>query len=125
MIIRFLATENLFQDNQTGNMKKIIILSLSFFVIINTSIAQKNGDTSGFPTIENNPHVELQEDYSEFDPDNMNPNVKETESQKQAVIGKRSSFFTDIIYGTLLVILVIIGWNMYQRYISKSVEEIE
>lgn len=102
-----------------------MILLLSFFVFINSNVAQENNDTSGFPTIENNPNIELQNDVSELDPDNMKPKIKSTEERKQIAIGESASFFTDIIYGTLFVVLIIVGWNIYKRYFTKSIEEIE
>ena len=94
-------------------------------MMTNSNWAQENRDTSDFPTIENNPNIELQNDISELDSDNMKPAVKSTEEQKQIEIGQRASFFTDIIYGTLFVIFVIVGRNIYQRYTKTSVEEIE
>ncbi len=101
----------------------LFLLVIIFFQIGSIPLIGQNDIDTTFPTIENNPNINLDQ-LEEAKP---LPKKKEADKKnKTAVsIGKSQSFFTNIIQGLLVVFVGILAWWLYQKWQNKKEKSIQ
>ena len=98
----------------------LLLIAIFFQIWTPTLLAQEGADTT-FPTIENNPNIDI--DRLE-DLDAEPEDIKPKKAKKAATVGESKSFFTNIIQGFVIGFITILAWALYKKWKNKEPETI-
>lgn len=104
----------------------ISTLTLLFLCSLSLFAQGEPSESIEFPTISNNQNINLDDTVQCTNgehPDSAKKRKEQRRAIKETVKGKNFGFYTDLIYGSVFMVVCFIGWKLYQRFSHKFADD--